>query len=156
VRISELAERVGVPTSTLRYYERAGLLAAPDRTPCGYRDYDEDDAARLLFVTRARRMGLSVEQIGVLLPAWSSTDCAGAQERVEQLIDAKQAEIAARIKELRLFARQLDDVRIALEETPPPTACRADLSCCVPAAASGEPVTIELGKGPRPTGVLRT
>jgi DNA-binding transcriptional MerR regulator len=144
VRISELAERVGVPTSTLRYYERAGLLAVPGRTPSGYRDYDEDDAARLLFVTRARRMGLSVEQIGDLLPAWSSTDCADAQERVVELIDAKQAEIAARIRELRQFARQLDDVRLVVESTPPPAACRTDLSCCMPAPASNEPVALEL------------
>jgi DNA-binding transcriptional MerR regulator len=144
MRISELAERVGVPTSTLRYYERAGLLAVPERTPSGYRDYDEDDAARLLFVTRARRMGLSVEQIGDLLPAWSSADCAGAQERVAELIDAKQAEIAARIRELRSFARQLDDVRIALETTPPPAACRTDLSCCAPATAGPGPVPVEL------------
>ena len=43
VRISELADRVGVPTSTVRYYERVGLLAVPARTASGYRDYDEDD-----------------------------------------------------------------------------------------------------------------
>ena len=63
MRISELAEHVGVPTSTVRYYERVGLLGAPGRTGSGYRDYDEDDAARLLFVTRARHMGLSCGQI---------------------------------------------------------------------------------------------
>ena len=54
VRISELAESVGVPTSTVRYYERVGLLALPARTPSGYRDYGEDAAARLLFIARAR------------------------------------------------------------------------------------------------------
>jgi hypothetical protein len=49
VRISELADHVGVASSTVRYYERVGLLAAPARTASGYRDYDETDAARLLF-----------------------------------------------------------------------------------------------------------
>jgi DNA-binding transcriptional MerR regulator len=63
VRISELADRVGVPTSTVRYYERIGLLYAPARTGSGYRAYDEDSATRLLFVTRARRLGLSCDQI---------------------------------------------------------------------------------------------
>jgi len=144
VRISELAEQVGVPTSTVRYYERVGLLAGPDRTPSGYRDYDEGDAARLLFVSRARRMGLSCDQITELLPLWDGSNCAAAQDRVAELIDAKQAEIAARIKELRLFARQLDDVRIAIEETQPLPACRTDLSCCVPETAGSGPVTIEL------------
>ena len=55
MRISELADRVGVPTSTVRYYERVGLLAVPPAPASGYRDYDEDAAARLLFVSRARR-----------------------------------------------------------------------------------------------------
>ena len=144
MRISELAEEVGLPTSTVRYYERVGLLAVPDRTPSGYRDYDADDASRLLFVTRARRMGLSCEQIGELVPLWGGSNCAAAQERVTQLIDDKQAEIAARIKELRLFARELDDARIALEETAPPAACRTDLSCCVPDTKRREPVPIDL------------
>ena len=44
MRISELAGSAGVPTSTVRYYERVGLLAVPDRTLSGYRDYDHDAA----------------------------------------------------------------------------------------------------------------
>lgn len=154
VRISELAEHVGVPTSTVRYYERVGLLAVPGRTPSGYRDYDESDASRLLFVSRARNMGLSCEQISDLLPLWNGSNCSAAQERVTQLIDAKQAEIAKRIKELRLFARQLDDVRIALEETQPPPVCRADLSCSVPQTDRTGPVPVELQ--PRPTSASAT
>ena len=102
-------------TSTVRYYERIGLLAVPARTASGYRDYDEDAAARLLFITRARRMGLSCEQITALLPIWDGTNCGAAQERVGQLIDEKQAEIAERIAELEQFAAQLDAVRAALE-----------------------------------------
>ncbi|MFD4918137.1 MerR family transcriptional regulator [Streptomyces virginiae] len=40
LRISQLAERSGVPASTLRFYETAGLLPA-ERTPSGYRRYGE-------------------------------------------------------------------------------------------------------------------
>ncbi len=68
MRISELAESAGVPASTVRYYERVGLMALPARTSAGYRDYGDDAAARLLFIARARRMGLSCEQIGSVLP----------------------------------------------------------------------------------------
>jgi DNA-binding transcriptional MerR regulator len=144
VRIAELAEHVGVPTSTVRYYERAGLMGSPARTRSGYRDYDQADAARLLFVTRARRMGLSCEQIADLLPVWGGADCAAAQDRVTQLLDAKRAEVAERIHDLELFAAQLDTVRATLERTPPPGACRADLSCCVPATKERTPVPVEL------------
>ena len=63
MRISDLADRVGVPVSTVRYYERIGLLPDPVRTGSGYREYDEGAATRLLFVSRARRLGLGCEQI---------------------------------------------------------------------------------------------
>ena len=144
MRISELADQVGVATSTVRYYERVGLLAEPGRSPSGYREYGEDDAARLLFISRARRMGLSCEQILDLLPVWDGTNCAAAQERVTQLIDAKQAEIAERIVELEDFAGQLEAVRLALVASPPPQACRTDLSCCVPETGAAAPVLVEL------------
>jgi DNA-binding transcriptional MerR regulator len=143
VRISELAESAGVPASTVRYYERVGLIGVPARTSSGYRNYDEDAAARLLFVTRARRMGLSCEQITALLPIWAGTNCGAAQNRVGQLIEEKQAEIAERISELEQFAAQLDAVRAELDATSTPEACRADLTCCLPESA-GVAVAIEL------------
>jgi len=122
-----------VPTSTVRYYERIGLIGVPSRTSSGYRAYDEDAATRLLFVARARRLGLTCEQITDLLPVWDGTDCAGASERVGRLIDDKQVEIATRIAELQAFASQLEEARAVLEASPTPEACRADLTCCLPA-----------------------
>jgi DNA-binding transcriptional MerR regulator len=142
VRIAELAAQVGVPTTTVRYYERVGLLASPARTPSGYRDYDDDAAAQLLFISRARRMGLSCEQVSELLPVWAGTNCGAAQERVSQLIEEKQADIAQRIAELQGVAAQLGLVRAALDASPPPDACRTDLSCCVPEADVG-PVSVD-------------
>lgn len=143
MRISELAESVGVPTSTVRYYERVGLMALPARTASGYREYGEDAAAQLLFIARSRRMGLTCEQITSLLPIWAGVNCGAAHERVGRLVEEKKAEIAERIAELEEFAAQLDTVRAALDAEPPPQACRADLSCCVPESA-GTPVMIEL------------
>ena len=143
MRISELAEHVGVASSTVRYYERVGLLAAPARTASGYRDYDDVDAARLLFISRSRRMGLSCEQIIELLPIWDGTNCASAQERVRELIRDKQREIATRISELEDFSAQLEIVEAALDASPPPAACRTDLSCCVP-ETNAAPVLVDL------------
>ncbi|MET8538999.1 MerR family DNA-binding transcriptional regulator [Streptomyces sp. NPDC005065] len=56
-RISQLAERSGVPATTLRFYEDAGLLPA-DRTPSGYRMYGEDAVERLAFISSAKLLGL--------------------------------------------------------------------------------------------------
>jgi len=142
VRIAELADQVGVPTSTVRYYERIGLLDDPQRTASGYRDYDDAAAARLLFITRARTMGLTCEQIIDLLPIWGGANCGAAHERVTQLIEAKQTELTERIGELERFLVQLDGVRQALDEAPPPPACRTDLSCCVPGTDGPAPVEL--------------
>ncbi len=143
MRISQLAESAGVPTSTVRYYERVGLMTVPARTASGYRDYADDAAARLRFITRARRMGLTCDQVTSLLPIWAGTNCGAAHERVGLLVDEKQAEIAERIAELQRFSAQLDAVRASLDAEPPLPACRNDLTCCVPESA-GNPVPIEL------------
>ncbi|HEX7188335.1 MAG TPA: MerR family transcriptional regulator [Actinomycetes bacterium] len=143
MRISQLAESAGVPTSTVRYYERVGLMAVPARTASGYRDYADDAAARLRFVTRARRMGLSCDQITALIPLWAGTNCGAAHERVGRLVDQKQAEIADRIAALEQFSAQLDAVRASLDAEPPLPQCRNDLTCCVPDSQGG-PVAIEL------------
>ena len=145
MRISELADTVGVPVSTVRYYERIGLLDLPARTASGYRDYDEGSATRLLFVLRARRLGLSCDQIAEVLPVWGGRNCSPAHDEVSRLIDEKQEEIAARIQELTAFWSQLDAVRSELESSPPPHACRTDLTCCVPAGPT-EPMAVEIGR----------
>ena len=137
MRISELADEVGVPVSTVRYYERIGLLAEPARTGSGYREYDNDSATQLLFVTRARKLGLTCDQIVELLPTWGGTNCTSTHDEVARLIDNKTAEIAARIKELTIFAAQLDSVRTILESSPPPRSCRTNLTCCMPARPGG-------------------
>ncbi len=69
-RISELARRTGVPASTLRFYEQAGLLPA-ERTGSGYRMYGEDAVARLELIASAKQLGLPLEEIRELLGARS-------------------------------------------------------------------------------------
>jgi DNA-binding transcriptional MerR regulator len=118
-------------------------MAVPDRTTSGYRDYGEDAAARLQFVTRARRLGLSCEQVTTLIPIWAGTNCGAAHERVGQLVEEKQAEVTERIAELQQFFGQLEAVRAALDAEPPLKECRRDVTCCVPDTSRG-PLVIEL------------
>ena len=145
-----LAERVGVATSTVRYYERIGLLAGPARTVSGYREYDDADATHLLLVVRARRIGLSCDEVASLLRTWDADHCAEAGEQVGLLIDAKQAEISARIEELRLLGEQLEAAREELRAAPHREACCADLTCCVPTATT--PVVVDVVPRPRSAG----
>ena len=57
---SELAEAAGTTTSTVRSYERRGPIAAPKQSRSGYRIYDNAPRSRLLFITRAKQLGLSL------------------------------------------------------------------------------------------------
>lgn len=61
-RISQLAEQVGLPATTLRFYEQAGLLPA-QRSPAGYRLYDDAALNRLAFIRAAKHLGLPLEEI---------------------------------------------------------------------------------------------
>jgi len=142
VRISQVAAQAGVAASTVRYYERLGLMPPPSRTTSGYRAYDDEAAARLRFIIRAKEIGLTLEQIAELLPIWDDVNCAVTHEEMTRLVDQKRAEIGQRIDDLHRFAGQLDDVRAALAASPPPSACRPDLSCCMPTTggASAAPI----------------
>lgn len=60
--VGELAERTGVPTKTLRYYEEIGLLV-PQRTPAGWRAYDETALVVLQLTAVGKRLGLSLADI---------------------------------------------------------------------------------------------
>jgi len=83
-RISQLADRVGVPASTLRFYETAGLLPA-ERTPSGYRVYGEGAVERLAFISSGKLLGLSLEEIGDLLGVWEQGVCAAVRVRMAPL-----------------------------------------------------------------------
>ena len=144
MRISELAEQAGIAPSTLRYYERIGLMPSPSRTPSGYRAYDTDAASRLLFITRAKRIGLTLEQISELVQVWQGVNCGATHERMIDLVDSKRAEVGDRIRELERFAEQLDEVRAALDEHPPLAACHPDLSCCVPDSTENAAIVVDL------------
>lgn len=151
MQISEVADRLGVAPSTVRYYERIGLVPSPPRTPSGYRSYDDEATARLLFVTRAKRVGLTLEQIAEVLPIWDGVHCAATHEQIAGLVEAKHAEVLERMRELQRFADQLEEARMALEETPPPAACLPDLSCCIPETEAA-PVAMLPRRHTRPAG----
>ena len=67
MRTSELAARAAVNPQTLRYYERRGLLAAPDRSASGYRSYPPDALRRVRFIKRAQELGFTLTEVETLL-----------------------------------------------------------------------------------------
>ena len=65
--IGKLSKRTRCKIETIRYYERAGLLPPPPRSPGGHRLYASDHLKRLTFIRRGRGLGFSLEQIRGLL-----------------------------------------------------------------------------------------
>ena len=65
--ISRFAAAAGVGVETVRFYQRRGLLAVPERQGSGYRQYCEADQRRLAFICRARALGFTLSEIGELL-----------------------------------------------------------------------------------------
>jgi redox-sensitive transcriptional activator SoxR len=97
VRVGEIAERAGVNVETLRYYERRGLLPAPDRTPSGHRRYDEDTVRFLRAIKEAQAVGFTLAEISEYLRAArrSSSPSEALRVRMATKIDEIDGRIAA-------------------------------------------------------------
>ncbi len=81
--IGELAEAAGVPTSTVRYYERTGILKPGGRSPGNYRVYSESELERLRFIRAAQATGFTLGDIKALLRPAGCTKVQGViQERL--------------------------------------------------------------------------
>ncbi len=100
--VSQLASRSGVSPDTVRYYEREGLLPPPERSPAGYRLYDETSSERVDFVRRAQGLGLRLREIRELLDISDngSCPCGHTLDLLRARIDEIDAEVA-RLTELR-------------------------------------------------------
>ena len=105
MRIGEVAAEAAVNIHTLRYYERVGLLPAPDRHPSGYRSYAPDAVRRVRFIKRAQELGFTLAEIGDLLALreQSETSCT--------LVETRAGATLERIDEK---IRDLDRMRDAL------------------------------------------
>lgn len=67
MRIGELAAQSGVPASTIRFYEKRGLLPEAKRLTSGYRHYDEDNLKQLKLIRFAQDLGFSLDEVSSML-----------------------------------------------------------------------------------------
>jgi len=108
--IGALAERAGVNVQTVRYYERRGLLAAPQRTPSGYRVYSDDTLDRLRFIRRAQELGFTLTEIEELLVL--RLDPRTTASVVKARAEAKIADVDRRIHDLERIKHALTQIRL--------------------------------------------
>jgi len=121
LRVAELADAVGVAPDTIRYYERAGLLPPPARTPAGYRAYDPGAVDRLRFIQGAQRLGLKLRDIRDLLAIRDTGVC--PCEPAEQLLRRRLSDLDAEMARLAALRVQMVAMVEALPsaDCPPPS-----------------------------------
>ena len=104
MRSSEVATKAQVNVQTLRYYERRGLLAEPQRTSSGYRVYTPDAVRVVRFIKRAQQLGFTLDDMEDLLhladggpdscqeaKAMARSRIADLQRRIEELAGMRVA-----------------------------------------------------------------
>lgn len=99
MKIGEVARRSGVADSTIRYYERIGLLESMPRTAY-HREYDESVVRQLALIKALQRAGLSLDEIRALLH--NVDDHAAAVEGWQQIAQVKLNEIDSAIRQLEM------------------------------------------------------
>ncbi|MFF4054130.1 MerR family transcriptional regulator [Streptomyces chartreusis] len=122
MRIGELADRSGVSTRALRYYEEQ-LLLSPRRTSGGHRFYPETAVDRVRLIQQLYTAGLGSRLIAVLLPAIDARVV--GPELLDRLL-LERARIEAKTAELQAASRRLN-LLIALATHPDTESCPATL-----------------------------
>jgi MerR family redox-sensitive transcriptional activator SoxR len=105
--IGDLASRTGVPASTIRYWERIGVLTAPVRVS-GQRRYLEDSIHQLAVLKLAQACGLRLDEMRHLMHGFRSETT--PSRRWQELAHEKQKELDAQIAQLKIMRRLLDQV----------------------------------------------
>jgi len=128
VRVSELAQRVGITPAAVRFYEAEGILPEAPRKANGYRDYSEDDLCRLRIVVTLRGMGLELSECGRLAALCQDGKCDVMEEQLVIRIDERRQAIARQRSELEHLDRELDVALQAIRDR----GRELPLACCGP------------------------
>jgi len=116
MQIGTLAKRTGCQVETIRYYEREGLLAEPERSEGNYRLYNAEHVERLIFIRNCRALDMTLDEIRSLLRFKENPrdNCSS----VNDLINEHIQHVRTRINALQALEEQLNDLgrRCAVEQ----------------------------------------
>jgi MerR family mercuric resistance operon transcriptional regulator len=113
--VSKVADDAGVSPDAVRYYERIGLLPEADRSPSGYRLYDDGAVERVRFIKRSQRLGLRLDEIGELLEIRERGLCPCGHTRT--LLERRLTQLD---EEMATMAGLRSDIATMLDELPTP------------------------------------
>ncbi len=101
LRSGQVADAVGVNVETLRYYERRGIIAEPDRSLGGHRLYTEATVTTLRVIKAAQNLGFTLDEVAELLQAGRQHHSAGGG--LQSQTEAKLAEVDQKIADLQVI-----------------------------------------------------
>lgn len=106
ITIGQLADLAQTRPSTLRYYEKEGLLTPNGRTDSGYRLYKPETAERLHLIQRAQRLGFSLADIRTVLAGWDEGKI--DSNTLSQLAENRFIALEKQLTELLVVRHELD------------------------------------------------
>lgn len=129
----QVAAAAGINPQTLRYYQRRGLLAEPDRSLGGHRLYPVETVTVVRVIKAAQRLGFTLDEVADLLDATRHGHGRRPKPGLHARAQAKLAEVAAKIDDLQVIA---DTLRAAVQAGCDDLVTCAGNSCCpIPFAA---------------------
>ena len=108
LRIGEIAAEVGLTAQAIRFYESLGLLGPSERVGKGYRYYGHDEIARIKKIQGLQQIGLSLDDIGKVLPLYyeDPTGAAGKRKIIE-ILRAQLEETDRKIAAMQSFRDEI-------------------------------------------------
>lgn len=113
MKIGQVAREAGVSIDTVRFYERRGVLPAPERRPSGYRIYTATAVERIRMARELQKLGFSLDEVIDALRAHDAggATCESERWRLEAAIDRIDAKIAGLQEVRRNTMKILDECR---------------------------------------------
>lgn len=108
LHVAELAESAHVAASTVRFYERTGLISPARRAANGYRLFGPSALEELAFIRRAKEIGMTLEEIAELVVPWPATECRDVRAHLRRFL-------AERIDDVRDQQGMLEDLEAQLQ-----------------------------------------
>lgn len=116
MKIGDVARITGASTKTIRFYEEAGLLPEPTRTPGGHRAYEPDIAERLGFIRRCQAAGMTLQEIRQILTVHDRGESPCGHVRA--LLAERRDTVRAQIAELITLETHLDTLLTRADQHP--------------------------------------
>lgn len=107
--IGEIAEKLGLSTRSIRYYEELGLLK-PNRTNGGFRQYTELDLNRIKMVLRFKDLGMTLEEIRALVEPGEDPLEPARLQTLKAALALRKRDFEEKIQKYREGIEQIDAV----------------------------------------------